>query len=324
MASAANNPGSRLLEGWVIGVSVSISEDLAHWGCSTEDVNRTTVRLSEAFLAAGARLAFGHDWRPDGVMDAICRLAVKYQPPDTSITEPLIHNFLPWPQRPAMNSDLRRELEQRRVLKVDSLDIPSCDWQSPDDPLAKAIALSHLRRELARHTDARVCLGGKTGRGSGDPPLGFYAGVIEEAYQSAEADKPVFVARFLGGASARLAAFLEDPSQCGAAREVLEALPARASQYETVASRQQASGAALVPPRDLSQGLSPKRLQDLSGLPPDEWRDALNAPDVEAFATLVIRGLRRHPRPSRAEDAGLTVEESGPPAEPPRRRSRGR
>ena len=145
--------------------------------------NRVTVRLSEALLAAGARLAFGHDWRPDGVMDAICRFAVKFQPPDCSITEPLIHNFLPWPTQPAMDAELRRDLEQRRVLKVETLGLPKCDWQSPEDETAKAIGLSHMRRELARRTDARVCVGGRTGRGSDAKPLGgFFAGVIEEAY----------------------------------------------------------------------------------------------------------------------------------------------
>ena len=294
MNESANQTSSRPLDGWVIGVSVSESEDLAQWGCTSEDVNRTTVRLSEALLSAGARLVFGHDWRPDGVMEAICRLAVKYQTPDNRITEPLIHNFLPWPRQSAMDSDLRRELEQRRVLKVESVGIPKCDWQSPDDPIAKALALSHLRRELALHTDARVCLGGKIGRSAdARPSEGFFAGVVEEAYASAVKEKPVYVARFLGGASARLATFLESPSKSGSAREVFEVLPTKADDFEKVASRRDEQGKELVPPWDLSTQLSPDRMQDRSGLTPDEWRDLLNAPDIEAFATIVIRGLRR-------------------------------
>ena len=255
-------------------------------------------------------------------MDAICRLAVKYQPSDSRITEPLIHNLLPWPTEPAMNAELRRDLEQRRVLKVEMVAIPKCDWQSPADPVAKAIALSHLRRELARHADARVCLGGKTGRGPGaTPPGGFFAGVIEEAYDSAVIGKPVYVASFLGGAAARLASFLREPAQRGPVREVLEVLPARAGQFGDVA----ASAPGLTPPRDLAEGFDPRRLQKLSGLASDEWQDLLNAVDIEAFATLVIRGLARPPRSPRPV-AAATVQSgaSGPPASPPKRRRRTR
>jgi len=232
------------------------------------------------------------------VLDAIGRLAVRFHPPEGSITAPLIHSLLPWPTQPAMNAELRRDLEQRRVLKVEMLGIPKCDWQSPEDPIATAIALSHLRRELARRTDARVCVGGQTGRGSDATPLsGFFAGVIEEAYDSAVAAKPVYVAGFLGGASASLASVLRDPAQRALLGEVFQVLPSGADLFERVSAQSAATG--LVPPRDLSAGFDPERLQVRSGLNPGEWQDLLSAPDIEAFATLVIRGLRRLERPQR-------------------------
>src|SRR5712691_8325750 len=45
----------RPLHGLVVGISVSESENLAAWGYTSADVNRVTLRLSEALLAAGAR-----------------------------------------------------------------------------------------------------------------------------------------------------------------------------------------------------------------------------------------------------------------------------
>ena len=59
----------RPLEGKAIGISVALGEDHARCGYGAEEMNRTVVRLSEVLLSAGARLVFGHDWRPYGIDD---------------------------------------------------------------------------------------------------------------------------------------------------------------------------------------------------------------------------------------------------------------
>src|SRR5262245_13798955 len=182
MMSSSPDWSSRPLAGWVVGVSVANSEDLASHGYSPDDVNRATVRLAEALLSSGARLIFGHDWRPDGVMEAICRIAVTFQPPVRSMSLPLIQNLLPWPAQPTLEPNLRADLEKRGLLLVQPLELPNCDWNSPDDPLARAIALTSLRRELAKRSHARVCLGGKS-----QSSEGFFAGIAEEAYNAAVA-----------------------------------------------------------------------------------------------------------------------------------------
>ena len=68
----------RSLTGCIVGISTSESEELESLGFDHFEVNRTVIRLSEALLGAGARLAFGHDWRPGGVMEAVAALAVRY------------------------------------------------------------------------------------------------------------------------------------------------------------------------------------------------------------------------------------------------------
>jgi hypothetical protein len=201
MAKSHNAP--RRLNGLVVGISISESDDLRDWGYTPADVNRSMVRMSEALLAAGARLIFGHDWRPDGIMDAICRLAIRYQPRDElSSREPLIQSVLAWPDQSSMEPTLRTELEQRGVLRVEMLPAPKGEWQSPLDPTAKALALAEMRKELARRSHARICLGGRDGRQSDRPVKGFYAGVVEEAYRSVRAGQPVYFGSFLGGVCA--------------------------------------------------------------------------------------------------------------------------
>ncbi|MBC7821284.1 MAG: hypothetical protein IAG10_30725 [Planctomycetaceae bacterium] len=213
---------SRPLQGLVVGISVSEAENITAWGYTSADVSRVTVRLCEALLATGARLLFGHDWRPDGIMDAIGRLAVKYQPSgDGNANCPILHSLLPWPNQSSLEPSLRTELEQRGVLKIETMPAPEGDWQSADNPTAVAIALSELRKELAVCCDARVCIGGKEAKEKTDKINGFYAGVVEEAYHTAQADKPVYFGSFLGGASASVAQFLKSQVQPGVAEPSL-------------------------------------------------------------------------------------------------------
>ena len=200
---------SRPIEGIVVGISVADSDDLEQLGYTPDDVNRVTVRLSQALLSAGARLVFGHDWRRDGIMDAICRIAVKYRPSAQSSSEPMIQNLLPWPTEPLLDAEVRGDLEQRGLIKIEQIGLPDCQWRSPTDPIARAIALTHLRKELARRTHARVCIGGKE-----KSSQGFYAGIIEEAWTAAANGQLLFVAKFLGGASCdKLEALLAFPGR---------------------------------------------------------------------------------------------------------------
>lgn len=304
---------TRSLDGWVIGVSVANADDLASHGYTSEDVNRATVRLSEALLHAGARLVFGHDWRPDGVMDAICRIAVKYQPPfpERSAPLPLIQNLLPWPNQPTLDAELRRDLEQRGVLKVQTIGLPDCQWTSPGDPTARAISLTHMRRELVKRTNARICLGGKV-----QSTEGFFAGIVEEAYNAALAGQPVYVGRFLGGAAARLVNAMQHAPRN---EHALRGVDAKKATYEMVLQK----SPDLVPPWDLSEAFSTAKLQRLSGLNPEDWESLLNAPDVEVFSTYVIRGLSNLPRPGAevpASPISLPPPRPAPKSSPPRRR----
>ena len=277
----------RPLDGLAIGISVSNSDDLANFGYTGDDVNRVTVRLCEALLEAGARLVFGHDWRPDGVMDAICRSAVKHQPPmQKGQSKPLLLSLLPWPDQPRLDPDVRRDLEQRGVMRIESVGLPEGEMPTTDKDELRAVALSHLRRKLAEQTDARVCLGGKE-----KGVQGFYAGVVEEAYNAAREGKPVYVGTFLGGAAAKVASYLRPAAGARATRSIDVFAPKSRGDKKDVPKTR-----AIIYDADeenLSAGFDSVELQKNSGLSTEDWQRLLEAPDVETFSALVIRGLKQ-------------------------------
>ena len=75
-----------------------------------------TLQLVAATFGQGASVVFGHDWREDGVMEAVYGFARQVQPPvplssdsATAEAQPILRNLLPWPDNPHLPE---RDLEQ--------------------------------------------------------------------------------------------------------------------------------------------------------------------------------------------------------------------
>src|SRR5688572_29128096 len=111
MKKASRDLSERPLEGVAVGISVGYGEDSAQCGFTEEAMNLVVVRLADGLLAAGARLVFGHDWRPRGVMAAVADLAVRYEPStmpaDGSARLCRITNLVPWDRRAELPEPLR-------------------------------------------------------------------------------------------------------------------------------------------------------------------------------------------------------------------------
>ncbi len=273
------------LGGIMVGISVANSPDLDKYGYSADDVNRVIVQLCESLVHDGARLAFGHDWRPDGVMDAINRAIVSAQEPG-SPDSPWVENFLPWPTQPTASEEVRFDLQQRGLVRITETGLPD-NYRPGLEPTDKdrAVALCWLREKITECSAARVCIGGKI-----ESAQGFHAGVLEEAWRAAKAERPVYVARFLGGASAVLANELlgkGDAKQKALAMTVLEKRRPDFNDVKDIIPD-------LLPAEDLSAVLLEKDLlRKQSGLDEDDWRLLLTASDVNVFTALVLRGLRK-------------------------------
>src|SRR5688572_17139112 len=125
MKRASGDLSERPLEGVAIGISVAYGEDSPQCGFTEEAMNLVVVRLADGLLAAGARLVFGHDWRPHGVMAAVADLAVRYEPSATPLNGSArpcrITNLVPWDRRAELPEQLREDLRARGILHVEEI-----------------------------------------------------------------------------------------------------------------------------------------------------------------------------------------------------------
>jgi hypothetical protein len=278
------NPIPRSLAGLSVGLSISESDDSAQRGFPKWQVNRVTLQITAALLGQGARVVFGHDWREDGVMEAVFGLARQMQPPDPISPEeaeragqPLLVNLLPWPDRPTLSKDEQAQLAS--TLRVEQAGLPhelldfAARVSGPAEGLSdytylRARALTHLRHRLDEFSDARFCLGGRRGGSQGRFP-----GVIEEAFLSVEKKRPLYLAGLLGGAT----------------HQVIEAIERQSM------------------PEDFCQ---PMQMRELFAGPPWPENDRATLPDREADPKRVWMTFGEEGIKGLAEQNGLNEEEN--------------
>src|SRR5829696_7198932 len=151
----------RALGGRFVGLSISESDDSLQRGFPSWQVNRATLQVVAALFGQGAGVVFGHDWREDGVMEAVHGFARQMQPPDppapddTGAGEPLLRNLLPWPDTPRLSRD---DLEQlATTLRVERAGLPGelrayetdvIPRNSSAYAYLRARGLTHLRHRL--------------------------------------------------------------------------------------------------------------------------------------------------------------------------------
>jgi len=183
-------------------------------------MNRTTLQIVAALFGQGASVVFGHDWREDGIMEAVYGFARQIQAPiplspgqAAANAQPLLRNLLPWPDKPHLPE---RDLEQlSSTLRVEPVGLPrelqAFDGDArrvgPSNGLyqyVRARGLTFLRHRLNDASHVRFCLGG---RGSGY--AGRYPGIIEEAFLAIRENKPLYLAGFLGGATEQVVDAIE-------------------------------------------------------------------------------------------------------------------
>ncbi len=213
-------PIQRPLTDCIVNLSISENEESDRRGFPIWQVNRVTLQLVSALFGQGASVAFGHDWREDGVMEAVYGFARQVQPPvplspvdAEAISQPLLRNLLPWPQTPSL-SPLEQE-QLSATLRIEAAGLPEtlhafeavARRAGPDDGLfiyARARGLTFLRHKLGEMCHARLCVGGRR--------VGYqgrYPGIIEEALLAVRENRPLYLAGFLGGAAEQVVSAIE-------------------------------------------------------------------------------------------------------------------
>jgi len=299
-------PIDRPLSGIVVNLSVSESDDSAKRGFPLWQVNRITLQFVAALFGQGASVVFGHDWREDGVMEAVHGFALQIQPPmplsraaAEAEQQPILRNLLPWPDVPRLS-----ELEQEQLsatLRVESAGLPNdlrefdaaARTAGPGSPLysyLRARALTFLRHTLNTVCHVRICVGG---RRSGSQ--GRYPGVIEEALLAVQGAKPLYVASVLGGASEQVVEAVEGKEMpidfCAAS--LVEPLYQHPPVNETdPISRADRVIDRLAVWREFAQ-TGKQNIAARNGLTVEENDELLRTPVIERAIELVLIGLSR-------------------------------
>ena len=296
----------RPLAGCVVNCSVSESEDSSDRGFPAWQVNRVILQIVSALFGQGAGVVFGHDWREDGVMEAIHGFAQQVQSPVPlsaeevdATTQPLLSNLVPWPDKARLSSgDLERLAS---TLRVESVGLPhelepySGDAQSegPSSPLFRYLrgrGLTHLRHQLNARSHARFCLGGRTSGAAGR-----YPGVIEEAFLALRDKLPLYIAGFLGGAAFQIIESIQSaqiaPSFCSATEvsALYSAPPVAERDPATLTDRQ--VDRAEVWSAFHEAGVS--ALVETNGLSVEENKQLFSTPALDTAGQLVLIGLSR-------------------------------
>lgn len=294
----------RPLTGCVVNLSVSESSDSEQRGFPTWQVNRVTLQLVSALFGQGAGILFGHDWREDGVMEAIYGFARQVQSPippapgNTIEAEPMLRNLLPWPDNPHLaEHDLER---LSATLRVESAGLPAeiegFDLEARAEPggalyrYVRARGLTHLRHRLDDASHGRLCLGGRTSGSSGR-----YPGVIEEALLALRANKPLYLAAFLGGATEQVVAAIEGKDMASdfcppAPTDALYATPP-APEHDQATSLDRLVDRAAIWEEFRSAGRN--RLVEFNGLTLEENDELLHTSVIDRIIELVLIGLSR-------------------------------
>jgi hypothetical protein len=304
---------TRPLAGLAVSLSISQSDDTLKHGYPAWQVNRVTLQFVAALFGQGASVIFGHDWREDGVMEAVHGFALQMQPPPPLTPEaaraegqPLMRNLLAWPDASRLTQEEQEQLST--TLKVEYVGLPEglrlfdaeVRAAGPDDPryaYLRARSLTYLRHRLTDLCDARVCVGGPR---SGSQ--GRYPGLVEEALLAVQQNTPLYIASLLGGASEQVIAAVEGKAMpeefCAPTRiaELYKRPPISEANPGPAADRIIDRDAIWRAFSEIGRDRNARN----NGLSVEENNELLRTPVVERAIELVLTGLSRI-RPTQGE-----------------------
>ena len=288
-----------------IGLSVSdnpASEQLHE--DAPQQVKETTGYLARTLLSAGASLASGGDFRPQGFTRLLAEMIQVYnqtesrpaQLLDCYLAAHVSLRDLP----PGLPIRIRHLLHTAELAAKATLPPPS-----PDLPIPTALYFCDMRRVMTEQISARIILGGQT-----EPKLqegspgygGRYPGVVEEAWWTLSRSRPLYVLGGFGGAAGLVADLLELQETPA---PLLEQTLSSSAYYQQTSARIDASDyrqklGLPVRPDDLAEAIrqaaKPLLTTDIAalrwnGLTMAENRQLFRTRDLEMITGLILKGL---------------------------------
>jgi hypothetical protein len=228
----------RAIRGMTVAVGISGSDDVAAFGKTSGQLDWAADSLHLYLLMAGLRISYGGklDLQQDAETNFTLKLfamadayrdLLEAQGVDGDEHKPVI-NHVPWPLHVLYGAEeASRIAPHADVVKgnvpdgIDAAtlfpDIPSLFRPTAEARCAWQRGLTAMRQQQTTETAARVIIGGKL-----EGFLGLVPGVVEEAWASVHAKRPLFLVGGYGGAARAVIDVLRGRDSRGA-RKVSEA-----------------------------------------------------------------------------------------------------
>jgi hypothetical protein len=195
------------LHGKRIAISVSVCEELEYLGLSTQHLDDISIEIARYLIVNGAKMLYGGDLRQGGFTKIFAELSYQYK--YLSDKGSRFVNYFPFPNSKSISLDDKANFISQQVEPI-IIDIPKQlvnidtdraynPFTSFEDRYIFSECFSDMRIKMANESDARIILGGKQ-KGY----LGYIPGIIEEAYQSLVAKRPIYLLGGFGGATKSL------------------------------------------------------------------------------------------------------------------------
>jgi hypothetical protein len=204
IAIVENNNLNTFLHSKKIAISVSVSEELEYLGLSNQHLDDISIEIARYLIVNGATMLYGGDLRQGGFTELFSELSYQYK--YLSDKERRFINYFPFPNSEKLSiNDKANFIKQQVEPKI--LEIPehlgninkekSYDpFSSIEDRYVFSECFSDMRVKMANDSNARILLGGKQKN-----YLGYIPGIVEEAYQTIVAKKPIYLLGGFGGAT---------------------------------------------------------------------------------------------------------------------------
>lgn len=200
------------LRGKRIAISVSVSEELEYLGLSSEHLDDISIEIARYLIVNGATMLYGGDLRQGGFTKLFAELSYQYK--YLHDKERRFVNYFPFPNSISVTLDEKANFIKQQVEPV-ILEVPEhlgeIDIERRYEPRTNvgdkyifSECFADMRIRMAKDSDARILLGGMQKN-----YLGYIPGIIEEAYQSLAAKKPIYILGGFGGAAKSLATVLQ-------------------------------------------------------------------------------------------------------------------
>lgn len=208
-----------------VAISISDNDDLSSLGIGGEVLKDLTIELTRHILKAGGHLVYGGDLRKDGYTELFKELSNQYGQREKSDPDVVyIDNYLSWPLYNNVTLEQKAEYLNSRIQLIPAeagdnvaeeekrVFVPPC---SLENRLKWATSLNSMRKQMAKVTNARIVVGGRT---SGFK--GYMAGVAEEFMIATENKQHVYLIGGFGGVAHLLADIIEKKTTFAAMRDV--------------------------------------------------------------------------------------------------------